>query len=299
MGMYGQYRPMLPRTGTKMSAAVRFHKPTHERTLSSAALDTLTRAAKQAGSAAALARALGYDNAGEARLRRAIRGDTANVAHDLVRDARAYLDGLTGDGAASGEPRPAPGRVAEEPADYDTADLIPIPTAPYGHGASFDGHADNTDAEDRVTLYHEDTLRQMLGGDVPRDAQGRVSLRLSFAVGDSMAPFIPSGAPFLYVEGGAFVDGARYALWLGPTQADVIKRVEVHGGGVVHLVSNNSAVGRKELVAGDEEGVWFDAEGRDYDLTIRGRVVWPLDTPHAVMGQVADRLTEFARSLLR
>ena len=189
--------------------------------------------------------------------------------------------------------------MSDDTSDSDPDALVLVPTAPYGHAASFDRTADNTDAEPRVTAYHEDTLRQMLGGDVPRDMDGRVALRLSFAVGDSMAPFIPDGAPFLYVEGGAFVDGARYALWLGPTQADVLKRVEVHGGGVVHLVSDNPAVRRKVLQAGDAEGVWLDEDGRVYDLTILGRVVWPLDTPQAVVGQIADRLTDFARSLLR
>lgn len=178
--------------------------------------------------------------------------------------------------------------------------LVLVPTAPYGHAASLDRTVDNTDAEERVTTYHEDTLRQMLGGDVPRDADGRVSLRLSFAVGDSMAPFIPDGAPFLFVPEATFVDGARYALWLGPSQADVIKRIEVLGGGVVHLVSDNPAVRRKVLRASpDEPEVFLDEDGETYDLTIRGRVVWPLDTPQAVVGQIADRLTEFAQRMLR
>ena len=151
-----------------------------------------------------------------------------------------------------------------------------------------------------MTLYHADTLRRMTGGDVPLDADGNVNLRLSFAIGDSMAPFIPDGAPFLYIPITSFVDGARYALWLGPAQADVIKRIEVRGGGVIHLVSDNPAVGRKVLRADeDEPEVFRDEDGEVYDLTIRGRVVWPLDTPQAVVGQIADRLSEFAHRLLR
>jgi hypothetical protein len=53
--------------------------------------DTITRAVEKAGSAAALARALGYDDAKTARLRRALRGDTGKVGADLVEDAKAYL----------------------------------------------------------------------------------------------------------------------------------------------------------------------------------------------------------------
>ena len=192
------------------------------------------------------------------------------------------------------------------PQDPDEADGPPPPgivylhTAPYGHAASLDRPVDNTDGPDRRTPYRTDVLQRMLGGGpLPVDANGDVALSVSFAVGDSMAPFIPDGHPFFFVREPGFVHGARYALWLGTTQADVIKRVEVLGGGVVALKSDNPAVGTLHLTAGDEDGAWTDEAGRDYELEIRGRVVWPLDTPQAVVGPIADRLTELAHRAFR
>ena len=218
----------------------------------------------------------------ESRISRAL--DPAKITdRRLAPIERAIARVAKGDGGETTAPPEASGEV------------VHVPTAPYGHSANWERTTDNTDAPSRLTTYHKDTLRQMIGSEVPYDADGEVALRLSFAVGDSMAPFIPNGAPFIYTPEGGFVDGARYALWLGPTQADVIKRIEVQGGGVVRLVSDNPAVAPKLLQAGDEEGVWTDVDGRDYDITILGRVVWPLDTPQAVVGQLAD----FARTLLR
>ena len=186
-----------------------------------------------------------------------------------------------------------------------TDGLIRIPTAPYGHAATRGGPVtvDNTDGDEgTASFFHESALRALLGGgELPRDALGKVALRLSFAAGDSMAPFIPDGHPFLYTPGfgpGGFVDGARYALWLGTSHADVIKRVEVQAGGVVLLKSDNPSVSTRALYTGPEPGDWIDAEGKPYELHIQGQVVWPLDTPTAVVGLVADRMSEFARSLL-
>ena len=176
----------------------------------------------------------------------------------------------------------------------------PPPPAPYGHAASLDRPVDNTDGVERRTPYRADVLQRMMGGGpLPVDADGNVALHVSFAIGDSMAPFIPDGHPFFFVRETGFVHGARYALWLGTTQADVIKRVEVLGGGVVALKSDNPAVGTLHLTAGEEPSTWLDEEGRDYELEIRGRVVWPLDTPQAVVGQIADRLTELAHRAFR
>ena len=214
--------------------------------------------------------------------------------------ARAVLEALAA--IAEGTEGKSDGTRANEgvtDVPRSSGSLVHVPTAPYGHSASFDRVTDNTDGEYRVTTIHADTLRQMIGGDVPLDPDGRIGLRLSFAVGDSMAPFINDGDPFLYTPVSSFVDGARYALWLGGAQADVIKRVEVLGGGVVNLLSDNPAVRTKVLRADEEPGVFVDEAGEPFDLVIQGRVVWPADTAQAVVGQIADRLTDFARSLLR
>lgn len=54
---------------------------------------TLRAAVDKAGSAAEMARRLGYDDAKTARLRRALRGSTSNVGADLVSDAQTFLNG--------------------------------------------------------------------------------------------------------------------------------------------------------------------------------------------------------------
>ena len=193
--------------------------------------------------------------------------------------------------------------VPQDPDDTNgppPAGIVYLPTAPYGHSASFDNPIDNTDGVERRTPYRTDVLQRMMGGGpLPVDADGNVSLHVSFAIGDSMAPFIPDGHPFFFVRESGFIHGARYAVWLGSTQADVIKRVEVLGGGVVAIKSDNPAVSTLYLTAGDEPDTWTDDQGRDYELSIRGRVVWPLDTPQAVVGQIADRLTELAHRAFR
>lgn len=195
--------------------------------------------------------------------------------------------------------------VEHDPSSPPPADgLIRIPTAPYGHAASSRGRltVDNSDGDEGTANYlHESALRALLGGgELPIDEMGNVAIRLSFAAGDSMAPFIPDGHPFLYTPGfgpRGFVDGARYALHLGTSRADVIKRVQVRGARVVLLKSDNPSVSTHRLTAGEAEGEWFDEDG-PIELHIQGQVVWPLDTPTAVVGLVADRMSEFARNLL-
>ena len=169
---------------------------------------------------------------------------------------------------------------------------VVVPTAPYGHGASMPGR-DNGDTVPVQTVIPEAYLRMMTGGTVPTYPDGSPRVFLTHAVGDSMAPYIPDGHPVLIELEAPFVDGSRYALWLGEVEADVIKRVEVGARGIVTLRSDNPNVRPKTLIPTEDEGTYKDPDGDIYALKVRGRVLWPFDTGPAVFGQLAD----FARSL--
>ena len=186
--------------------------------------------------------------------------------------------------------------AAERQAGETRAELlgrVAVPTTPVGHGA---GERRVSDGPALPTLFDEDQLRLMTGGRIPRYPDGRPRLVLSHAVGDSMAPHLPDGHPILYEPEAALVDGARYALWLGEAEADVVKRVALRGGGGVALVSDNPAVGVRRLEPTEDAEVWRDAEfGGTLRLRVLGRVLYPFDTGPAVFGQLA----EFARTLLR
>lgn len=54
--------------------------------------DVIAEAVEAAGTAAAFADALGYDRAKRERLYRVLRGEVKRVGHDLVSDARDYLN---------------------------------------------------------------------------------------------------------------------------------------------------------------------------------------------------------------
>ena len=171
--------------------------------------------------------------------------------------------------------------------------LIAIPTVAAGHGASWSGR-ENT-AEPEQAFIPEPYLALMLGGRVPRYENGRPRLLLSFAVGDSMAPHLPDGHPILIEPDAEFVDGGRYALWLGDADQDVVKRIVVGSRGRITLLADNSAIPSKVVTPTEDPHEFTAEDGEPIRIVVRGRVLWPADTSQAVFGQLA----EFARSLIR
>lgn len=283
--------------------------------------DAIARAVHVAGSVNQLARALGYNRAKQERLRRALKGRKTGVDHEFVADAERYLATKISSMSGRDSGISAPGIPAEISQLRSSAPFVPsgrhdapessiwstagpvfnpdsgveLPAASYGYGATETGR-DNGFAPgfERVVLP-ESYLRAMTGGQIPCYPDGRPRLLLTHAVGDSMAPYIPDGHPVLVEPETAFVDGARYALWLGDVAADVIKRVEIGAKGAVTLQSDNPNVRPKMLFLKDDAETYSDERGDAYKLTNRGRVLWPFDAGPAVLGQLAD----FARSLIR
>lgn len=169
---------------------------------------------------------------------------------------------------------------------------LAIPTTRNGHGT---GTGRDNSEPAAPTIFPEHQLRFMTGGNIPRYSDGSPRLTLSHAVGDSMAPYIPDGHPILYEPDAEFVDGARYAVWLGEAENDVVKRIQLGGKKSVTLVSDNPQVQPRTLWPTDDPEVWRDGNGDTIRMVVRGRVLFPFDTGPAVFGQLA----EFARSLIR
>jgi len=134
----------------------------------------------------------------------------------------------------------------------------------------------------------EEVVTSIVGGVLPPGSF------LTIASGNSGEPFIPDGQAVLVVPTSEFIEGARYAIRFAGTAADVIKRVELRGGGFIALRSDNPAVGDRVIRSTDVDGVFQDESGLELRLEIRGRVIWPSDTPAAVSG----KLIEFAQLLL-
>lgn len=183
-------------------------------------------------------------------------------------------------GAASASGRPS-GTGAQP------ASVLEYPVAPHGHGAGEVGRDNGDGAPPRVTIP-AGLMRRWTGGHVP--IQGL----WTFAAGTSMEPHIPNGYPVFIEPVTEFVDGERYAVWLGEAEADVIKRVSVEPGGSIVLSSDNPLVRPRRLWPTDDPTVWrvgSEETAETIRCVLRGRIVLPLDTPAALSAYVAREIS--------
>ncbi len=176
----------------------------------------------------------------------------------------------------------------DDEAGDDDEERVTYPVAPNGHGADSTGR-DNQTARPSTISLPPVLMRRLMGGRLPLDGLW------SFASGTSMEPYIPNGFP-IFIEpcGTALIDGERYAVWLGEADADVVKRIELVGGGAVALVADNPRVSNRTLWPTEDPEQWRTDDGGTIRLVIQGRVTFPPDTPASVVGG----LESFARSII-
>lgn len=237
-----------------------------------------------AGNPRKLALAIGENESGVTRIQRFYYGRSDFITVEDVVAIRAYVDRHKGpDTPKRSETENLSDEVAKHGrnvAAINDDETIVYPVAINGHGASLEGrHNEDEYAEARLPIQ---LVRTMMGGRVPRNGLWTV------ARGESMAPYIPNGHPVFIEKAHEFVDGGRYAVWLGSGTGDVIKRVEVGTGGSIVLRSDNRQVRTKTLYPTEDPELWEDGEGGTVRMVIHGEVIWPPDTAAAVFSQFLE-----------
>lgn len=115
-------------------------------------------------------------------------------------------------------------------------------------------------------------------GHIPAD------LYWTFALGDSMEPWIPDGSPILVEGCRTFAGDGRYIVWFDD-YVEQVKRFELLGNRRIRMISDNPAYAPRELRM-VEEDIYLDeadANGHHFRMIVRGRVLLPPDTSHAVV----------------
>lgn len=162
---------------------------------------------------------------------------------------------------------------------YALENLVTYPIAT----AEFDASSINRVHEpEAVAQLPEHFVRQMTGGRLPLNGF------LTYAVGDSMAPYLPDGCPVFVEVTNQIIEGGRYAIWLGDVKQDVIKRIQLAGDGGIVLISDNRLFEPMRLSPTGEDDVWKTSDGKKIRFVVRGKILWPSDTGAAVFSQFAD-----------
>ena len=160
--------------------------------------------------------------------------------------------------------------------------IVSYPVMRHGPGAATPKTI--LDEEGSIQLPHSFLLRWI--GRVPKEAYW------TFVQGESMEPWLPDGSPILVEKCREVNGGGRYVLWLDDEKGKVVKRVERRGGGILHLISDNPA--HLSIEVEHLEGTMFkDREtGRSMDIYVQGRIVYPPDTPQAILRMFAQQMAE-------
>lgn len=108
--------------------------------------------------------------------------------------------------------------------------------------------------------------------------------------GSSMEPWLPDGSPIFVERTSEVGSGGRYVLWLDDVDAEIVKRIERFGGGYLRIISDNPAHASQTLQH-IEDDVFKDTDtGAMVRLRIVGRVLYPADTPHAILRTVTEQM---------
>lgn len=149
-----------------------------------------------------------------------------------------------------------------------------------------------------------DPVRLRMPSEVVRAQLGRLpdpgEVYLSYVVGDSMEPWLQEGWPVWIERTGEVRDTGRYALCLDG-DGEVIRRVARLGAGRLRVSADNGASGWPVTVYRHtgEADVWTDEHGGGtVRLEVRGRVLYPRDTPQAMLRTVTDQFAAALGSLL-
>lgn len=145
------------------------------------------------------------------------------------------------------------------------------------------------DEGETVRTPREVMLSWTGGRAIPRDQGWWTKVR-----GTSMEPWLPDGTPIFVERTDVINGGGRYILWLDDEDAEVVKRVERLGKDALLLISDNTAHPTRQLrrlEEADDLHTYFD---ETYNITVRvmvkGRVIFPADTPHAILRTITSQI---------
>lgn len=133
--------------------------------------------------------------------------------------------------------------------------------------------------------------RRMTGGELPGEAYW------SRVRGNSMEPWLPDGSPIL-VEVLNDITSGRFVIYIDDEDGEIVKRIEPLGGGELLLLSDNPAHPGRHLrrIQNGDEDMYEDLErGTKLRLVVRGRVLYPPDTPQAILKTIIQGMAEMAR----
>lgn len=104
-----------------------------------------------------------------------------------------------------------------------------------------------------------------------------------------MEPWLPDQSP-IFVEVVAEVAApGRYVLWLDDVDAEIVKRVERFGS-VLRIVSDNAAYAPITLRHVEADMYKDEETGTTVRVRVHGRVLYPPDTPYAILQTVTEQL---------
>lgn len=138
-----------------------------------------------------------------------------------------------------------------------------------------------------LTVHHAITG----GRTIPSDRAWWTRVR-----GTSMEPWLQNGS-FIFCE---VVERAttpgRYVVHLDDDDAEIVKRIEVLGGGGLILISDNNAHPRRQLRQvedSDDPNLYYDETyGVTLRLSVRGFVLYPEDTGQSIVSLVSQTLRD-------
>lgn len=108
--------------------------------------------------------------------------------------------------------------------------------------------------------------------------------------GSSMEPWLPDQSPIFVERSSEVVDGGRYVLWLDDVDAEIVKRIERLGGGYLRIISDNPNHATQLLRHVQDDVYEDEATQAKVRVRIRGRVLYPPDTPHAILKTVTEQM---------
>lgn len=117
----------------------------------------------------------------------------------------------------------------------------------------------------------------------------------TFVQGENMEPWLPDGSPVLVEVCSEVAGGGRYILLLDEQRNEMVKRIERLGGGVLLLISDNPAHSTREVKHVEGDTYQDVASDHQMHIHVQGRIVYPPDTPQAILRTFAKQMAEVLR----
>ena len=117
----------------------------------------------------------------------------------------------------------------------------------------------------------------------------------TFVHGENMEPWLPDGSPVLVEVCSEVAGGGRYILFLDDQRNQMVKRIERLGGDVFLLISDNPAHSTREVKHVEGDTYQDVASDHQMHIHVQGRIVYPPDTPQAILRTFAQQMAEVLR----